>query len=108
MVAQVFAPGIISTDAIEHSSPAFSLDGKTVLWAVMKMPSYQTYLAEMNFKNNKWSQAHVPTFSDTPANEVYPVFSMDGDTLYFSSDRKINTSYSNTNTLWYVTKTLDE
>jgi hypothetical protein len=74
MVAQVFAPGIISTDAIEHSSPALSPDGKTVLWAIMKMPSYQTRLLEMNFANNKWSLPHAPSFSDTTANEVYPIF----------------------------------
>lgn len=107
MVAQVFAPGIISTDAIEHSSPAFSPDGKTILWAIMKMPSYQTSLLEMNFTNNKWSPAHVPSFSDTTANEVYPNFSINGDTLYFSSDRKLNASSSNRNTLWYVIKTAD-
>jgi Tol biopolymer transport system component len=104
-IAQLFAPGILSTDAIEHSSPAFSPDGKTVLWAVMKMPSYQTCLLEMNFTNNKWSLAHVPSFGDTTANEVYPNFSSDGDTLYFCSDRNINTSSANNSTLWYVTKT---
>jgi Tol biopolymer transport system component len=105
IIAQVFAPGLISTDAIEHSSPAFSPDGKTVFWAVMKMPSYQTYLMEMNFLNNKWSLAHVPSFADTTANEVYPNFSPGGDTLYFCSDRKISPWSSNKNTLWYVTKT---
>ncbi len=104
-VARIFAPGIVSTNAIEHSSPSFSPDGKTVLWAVMKMPSYQTYLLEMNFTNNKWSSAHIPTFSDTSANEVYPNFSTDGNTLFFSSNRRSNPSSSEKTTLWYVSKT---
>ena len=105
MVAQIFAPGSISTSAFEHSSPAFSPDGKTVVWAIMKMPSYQTCLLEMNFTNNKWSPAHPPSFSDTTANEVYPTFSPDGNTLYFSSDRNAGTFYAKSNTLWFVSKT---
>lgn len=78
-VAQVFAPGIISTGAIEHSSPAFSPDGNNVFWAIMKMPSYQTCLLEMNLKNNKWSPVSTPSFCDTTANEIYPNFSPNGD-----------------------------
>ena len=50
-VAQIFARGILSTDALEHSSPAFSPDGKTVFWAVMKMPSYQIGLLQMRYTN---------------------------------------------------------
>ncbi|MGZ8536841.1 MAG: TolB family protein [Flavisolibacter sp.] len=107
MVAQIFAPGILSTDALEHSAPAFSPDGKTVVWTIMKMPSYQMRLLEMNFSNNKWSPAHVPSFSDTTINEVDPNFSADGNTLYFSTDRKVHSSWQGTNTLWYVNKTKD-
>ena len=49
--AELFAPGIISTGSFEHSAPAFSPDGKTVLWAVMEMPSYHTILLEMKYDN---------------------------------------------------------
>lgn len=105
LVAQIFAPGILSTDALEHSSPAFSPDGKKVVWAVMKMPSYQICLLEMNFINNKWSPAQVPSFSDTTANEVYPNFSADGNTLYFSSNRSVVDSSFKNQTIWYVKKT---
>jgi hypothetical protein len=104
-VAQIFARGILSTDALEHSSPAFSPNGKTVVWAVMKMPSYQICLLQMHFTNDQWSPAQIPAFSDTTANEVYPTFSNNGDTLYFSSNRRVvNSSYKN-QTLWYVSKT---
>ena len=41
LVAQIFAPGILSTAALEHSSPAFSPDGKTVVWAVMQIQFLQ-------------------------------------------------------------------
>jgi Tol biopolymer transport system component len=103
-VAHVFAPGKLSTNAIEHSSPAFSPDGKTVFWAIMEMPSYQTILREMNFDGTKWSAPHSPSFGNSMANEVYPNFSTDGDTLYFSSDRSPGSTAPRTNTLWYAVR----
>jgi Tol biopolymer transport system component len=103
-VAEIFAPGIFSTSALEHAAPAFSPDGKTVLWSVMKVPSYQLFLLEMNFENGKWSSAHSPSFSDTTVNEVYPCFSPDGNNLYFSSDRITGPSSPRKNRLWYVNR----
>jgi Tol biopolymer transport system component len=105
--AKIFAPGLISTASLEHASPAFSPDGNTVLWSVMKMPSYQIVLVEMNFENGRWSKAHLPSFSDTTASEVYPTFSPDGSILYFSSDRIVNTAEIRKNRLWQVKKTAD-
>ena len=104
--AELFAPGIISTGSFEHSAPAFSPDGKTVVWAVMEMPSYHTILLEMNYENGKWSSPHSPLFSDTSANAVYPSFSPDGKHLYFSSDRKtsVNDTSIKGNRLWKVQK----
>lgn len=103
---ELFAPGIISTDAFEHSAPSFSPDGKTVLWAVMKMPSYHTSILEMNYENEKWSAPHSASFSDSTVNEVYPSFSPGGKQLYFSSDRKqtIRDTSIKGNRLWKVEK----
>ena len=103
--AVIFAPGIVTTAALEHASPVFSPDGKTVLWAIMKMPSYQICLLEMNLVNGQWSAAHAPSFSDSTASEVYPTFSPNGSILYFSSDRIVNSSSPKKNRLWYVKKT---
>ena len=102
--AALFAPGVISTSSYEHSAPAFSPDGKTALWTVMKMPSYHTMLLEMNYENGKWSSPHSPSFTDTAANTVYPSFSPDGKHLYFSSDRKLsmNDTSIKGNRLWKV------
>lgn len=107
--AELFAPGIISTNSFEHSAPSFSPDGKTVLWAIMKMPSYHTSILEMNYENGKWSSPHSPSFSDSTANEVYPSFSPDGKQLYFSSSRKtgINDSSVKGNRIWKVEKRLN-
>jgi len=102
--AELFAKGLISTNISEHSSPVFSPDGKTVLWTIMKMPSYRTMILEMNYENGKWSSPHTPAFSDTSANEVYPSFSPDGSQLYFSSNRKTEKTDTSIkgNRLWRV------
>ena len=104
--AELFAPGIISTNSFEHSAPSFSPDGKTVLWTIMRMPAYHTIILEMNYENGKWSQPHSPSFSDSSVNEVYPSFSPDGKQLYFSSSRKssINDTSVKGNRLWKVEK----
>jgi Tol biopolymer transport system component len=85
--ARIFASGTISTDAFEHSSPAFSPDGKTVLWAVMELPSWKSRILEMTFDDGRWSTSHLPSFSDTSASDISPSFSPDGRTLFFSSGR---------------------
>src|SRR5688572_21085935 len=88
VIAELFSPGLISTDSMEHSSPAFSPDGKVVLWTVLNR-SYHAAMMEMNLEDGKWSAPHRPTFADSTADDYYPSFSPDGKTLYFSSRRKV-------------------
>jgi Tol biopolymer transport system component len=105
--AELFANGKISTDAFEHSAPSFSPDGKTVLWAIMEMPSYKSSILEMNYESGKWSEPHHPSFSDTTVSDIYPSFSPDGKHLYFSSERKLPSGQSpdKGNIIWKVEKT---
>jgi Tol biopolymer transport system component len=99
-----FAPGVISTDAVEHSAPAFSPDGRKVLWTIMELPSYKTYLMEMDFQNGQWSAPHRPSFQLPDANYAFPSWSSDGQILYFSSTRKseYDTLNQKGNQLWQV------
>lgn len=102
MVAEVFAPGILSTNKYEHSAPSFSPDGSRVLWAIADR---STYLMEMKYENGIWSKPSRPSFADTTANtEVYPSFSPDGKKLYFCSNRKMPEGFpqNNTNRIWQV------
>lgn len=103
-VATRFAPGVISTDALEHSAPAFSPDGRKVLWTIMELPSYKTYLMEMDFENGQWSPPHRPSFQQPDANHAFPSWSPDGRILYFSSTRKSEDDTLNQkgNQLWQV------
>ncbi len=84
--AVVFAKDIISTELYEHSAPAFSPDGKTVLWTVVEM-NKPARLLEMTMERNTWSQPHAPSFADKKHDDFYPFFSCDGKKLFFSSRR---------------------
>jgi Tol biopolymer transport system component len=103
--AELFAPGVISTDSTEHSSPTFSPDGKTVLWSIVEIPSWKASLLEMNYENGNWSAPQRPSFSDTTASDIYPSFAPDG-TLYFSSGRKLPSGLTPAkgNVIWRVNR----
>ncbi|QHT68283.1 hypothetical protein GXP67_17370 [Rhodocytophaga rosea] len=108
MQAELFAPDLISTNNYEHSAPAFSPDGTTVLWTVVNK-TYRGSLFEMTYVNGKWSAPHRPSFADTTADDYYPSFSADGKKLYFSSRRKVPSGYTPTSDMriWEVERTAD-
>jgi hypothetical protein len=83
----VFAPGIISTIYMEHSTLTFSPDGNEVFWRVEWGPGLDrslynkdAWISNKTMKriHNRWT---VPTAS--PCSDR-PVFSYDGKRLYFS------------------------
>src|SRR6476620_10660786 len=62
--AIIFAKDIISTALYEHSAPAFSPDGKTVLWTVLEIGK-PARLVEMVMIGNTWGEPHTPSFADS-------------------------------------------
>ncbi|HET9826378.1 MAG TPA: hypothetical protein VFP87_13655, partial [Chitinophagaceae bacterium] len=97
--AGVFAIGIVSTDSIEHSSPAFSPDGKTVIWTKIFLGK-PAFLVEMAEENGTWTAPHRPSFADSSADDFYPSFSADGKKLYFSSRRPLPPCYPKLEDMW--------
>ena len=61
--ATLFAPGIVSTDSIEHSSPIFSPDRNMVLWTRI-FSGKPAFIVEMTKENGKWSSPFIPEFVD--------------------------------------------
>ncbi len=104
LTATLFAPDVISTNEMEHSSPAFAPDGSRVLWCVVNS-SYRSRMMEMEFVDGTWSAPHRPSFADSTADDYYPTFSADGSTLYFGSRRALppRTDMS----IWQVALTKD-
>jgi tetratricopeptide (TPR) repeat protein len=105
-IAQLFSPGIISSDSMEHSAPAFSPDGSSVLWTVITR-SKPAYLLEMKYENGAWSKPFKPSFADSTADDFYPNFTADGSKLLFSSRRKYpyDANAQRDIGLWIVKKT---
>lgn len=103
--AVVFAKGLVSTDAYEHSAPAFSPDGTRVLWTIMRS-NYTGYIVEMTFADGQWSKPAPPSFASTDSDDYYPAFSADGQTLHFASRRKLPTETEKNEKLrlWKVTR----
>jgi Tol biopolymer transport system component len=95
MVATLFAPGLISTNAYEHSAPAFSPDGSVVLWTVVDK-NYRASMMQMKYEQGKWSSPARPSFADSTADDYYPSFSPNGKKLYFGSRRKVPSGYPGT------------
>jgi len=99
MTASLFADGIISTDSIEHSAPAFSGDGSTVLWTKI-YSGRPAFLVEMKTENGVWTKPHLPSFASKDADDFYPDFSVDGKELFFSSRRSLPPGYPKNEDMW--------
>jgi hypothetical protein len=103
----LFSPEFIVTKHRIHSSPAFSPDMNEVYWSVLPRNSdiqhkNETILFSQKVKN-KWSSPKIASFSGE-YNDGGPLFSFDGNKLYFYSKRPLDKK-SKTETrgeIWFV------
>jgi hypothetical protein len=84
-VPVVFAPGIISTRANEHSFPAFSPDGSEVFWSAYNDAGDFQTIYHMKQLDGVWTAPAVAEFSGEVA-EGNVAFNHAGDKIFFSSD----------------------
>jgi len=99
MTASLFAEGIVTTDSIEHSAPAFSPDGRTVLWTKI-YTGKPVFLVEMIMENGMWTKPKPPSFASKRSDDFYPDFSVDGRILFFSSRRPLPPGYPKNEDMW--------
>jgi Tol biopolymer transport system component len=78
-------PGIIDTPATEVR-PAFSPDGRCVLWGTIGAPGTAWRILQTCRDGEAWSRPEPVSF-DGPDNDFDPAFSADGRTVYFFSNR---------------------
>lgn len=106
MTPEIFAERIITTEFHEHSSPAFSLDGKEVYWSVFINFWGPQVILFMKQKNGMWTQPEVASFSGqyTDGN---PCLTKDGKKLFFESSRPLTEDgeYTSDMDLWFVERT---
>ena len=106
---RVFAPGIVSTDHHEHSSPTFSPDGKEAYWSLWRRPDagQPQVIVFVKQERSQWTPPRVAPFSGR-YKDGGPVFSYDGKKLYFYSRRPIEAGKgeeSEANHIWCVERT---
>jgi len=99
----VFAPGIISTQSLEHSAAIFTPDGNEVYWYAFMMNEISAphHIRFMKRINNRWTkpEAFLP-FGDS-IHYLDPFISLDGKKLYFSA--KVYKKHE----IWFVEKNGD-
>jgi len=88
----LFAPGIVSTDCFEHSSPVFTPDLSEIYWSTIveengKTVSRPTYYMKM--ADGRWSIPQIPSFGNNFLCCENPFISPDGKKLYFSASQTI-------------------
>ena len=102
---EIFAPGIVSTGAFEHSSPTFSPDGNEIYWSVHDPGNVEHIrpIVFMRRENNIWSNPRPAGFVRRDYHYEYPFFSVDGQRLYFCAKRpdRENSDYD----IWFVERT---
>jgi Tol biopolymer transport system component len=102
--AVVFARGIVSTDHLEHSAPAFSPDGNEVFWSLWRRPEKgePQVIMTMRRESGTWSAPAVASFSGKFV-DGGPVFSADGRRIYFYSTRPTPAG-TTSDDIWFVEK----
>ncbi len=111
LTPEEFAPGIISHRYRPHSTVAVSPAGDEIFWNPMiesKGGGYSYgYLMTTRIENGRWSYPKRAAFSRREFEDDHPVFSSDGKTLYFRSDRPAPDAPQGGLRVWSVRKTGD-
>ena len=104
MTPEVFAPGIISKAGFHlHSSLAFSPDGKEIYFTrIVFEPLTQGTIYCLKQEGNRWTDPRIASFSGI-FNDDSPTFSPDGQRLFFSSNRPLDSrDQADDLNIWYV------
>ena len=112
MTPEIFCPGVISSEHQEHSSLAFSPDGKEMWWSRWRLPhdldKYPQVIMFITRDNGGWSRPKVAPFSGK-YRDGGPAFAPDGKRIYFYSRRPVdeNSEAMHDNDIWYVERIQD-
>ncbi|MCP4581031.1 MAG: hypothetical protein GY839_05395 [candidate division Zixibacteria bacterium] len=98
---ELFAPDIISVEGIQHCFPAFSPDAKEVYWTTIT-EGIRPKIMFMEEIGGQWTSPEVAPFSGEYG-DFAPVFSRDGQRLYFASSRPDGYGKKD---IWYVEKSM--
>ncbi len=84
-------PSSINSDNTNDGTVAFSPDGRTMVYAKgntgKKKGGYDVDLYITRYRNGEWTEPRALLINDDKSWDSSPVFSQDGKTLYFASNR---------------------
>ena len=112
MTPEIFAPGVVSSEHQEHSSLAFSPDGREMWWSRWRLPldmeKHPQVIMYITCENGEWSRPKVAPFSGR-YRDGGPAFSPDGKRIYFYSKRPLHddSEMMHDNDIWYVERIQD-
>lgn len=102
--ATLLGNGTLST-AINERDFALSPDGNEIFYTISTPRStFQTIVYSKRSANGDWPSPEVASFAGEYS-DLEPVFSHDGNTLYFSSNRPLNGTETKDFDVWKVTRT---
>lgn len=88
MRAEMFAPGIVSSEHHDDGPPAFSADGRECFWRVIGQRDSTNTIPGIMFwsreENGRWTEPRLASFSN-PHGAGIPCLQPDGRRLYFRS-----------------------
>jgi hypothetical protein len=87
-VPRLFAPGKIS-DAMSDRDMAISPAGDELFYTIQAARGQLSVVLYIHFTGGAWSQPEMASFAGR-YNDLEPAFSVGGDTLYFSSNRPVD------------------
>ncbi len=90
--AELFSPGVVSSEYFEHSSPVFTPDLKEIYWSTIIDKNDQTVARPIFFMkmvDGVWTRPEVPAFAKTFACSESPFITPDGKRLYFHASPTI-------------------
>src|SRR5512135_965831 len=79
--AELFAPGVVSSEYFEHSSPVFTPDLKEIYWSTIIDKNNETVARPIFFMkivDGVWTRPEVPGFAKKFACSESPFISPDG------------------------------
>lgn len=82
-----FADGILRPIMSLQSAPSFAPDGREVYWSTFFGPPFRLLIMVMQKKNDRWTSPQIAPFSSDEYFFFNPIFSPDGERLYFISNR---------------------
>ena len=101
---ELFGEGFISTSLFERDI-AIAPDGKEIIYTLGNFNQSLRCLVSVKKTGESWEEARILPFSGR-FNDIEPFFSTDGATLYFASNRPMDTDTTRTDyNIWAVNRT---